>query len=178
MIQNDFLNPLFSLSPFVVALVILFWGFGTLALVAIRTKTVGSVLLANPAFIGDLLLLPCAGFLIAYFYRAVVHPVDIVTSPIWNYGVGFLALLLAAISVVRSDMISIWGVPHLTFYCFFAYIAISFVCKGLLQLILGTNEKFLWLVWVGVLILTSTHVILGLVFPKVFLPCPPKDTTL
>ncbi len=168
MTENDFLNPLFSLGPVAMALIVLFWGFGTLVLVAIQTKTVGSVLLANPAFIGDLLLLPFAGFLIAYFYRAVVNPVGIVTSPIWCYTVGVLALLLAAISVVRSDMISIWGVPHLTFYCFFAYIAISFVCKGLLQLILGTNEKFLWLVWVGVLILISVHVILGLIFPKVF----------
>lgn len=169
MTENDFLNPLFSLGPLVMALLVLFWGFGSLVLVAIRTTTLGSVLLENPAFmVGDLLLLPFAGFLITYFYRAVANAVDIVTSPRWSYGIGVLAVLLPAISAVRNDLISIWWVPHLTFYWFFAYMTISFLCKGFLQLILGTNEKFLWLVWVGVLMLTSVHGILGLVFPKVF----------
>jgi len=168
MTENDFLKPLFSSGPLVMAVLVLLWGFGSLVLVAIRTQTVGSVLLANLAFIGDLVLLPCAGFLITYFYRAVTNAVDVVTSPVWNYGAGVLAVLLAAMSAARNDLISIWWAPHLTFYWFFAYMTISFLCKGLLQLILGTNKKFLWSFWVGVLILTSVHGILGLVFPKVF----------
>jgi len=168
MTENDFLNPLFSLGPFIVAMVILFWGFGTLVLVAIKTKTVFSVLLANPAFIGDFLLLPVAGFLITYFYRSVTSSIDIIILPVWSYGILTIAVILTVVSVTRNELFSIWWLPHQTFYCFFAYLSISFLIKGLLQLIIGAGSKPLWLIWTGVLILVTSSGVLGLIFPKVF----------
>jgi len=166
--EKDFLDPLYSLGPYIVAIVILFWGFGTLLLVAIKTKTVFSVLLANPAFIGDLFLLPIAGFLITYFYRSVNNPIDIIILPVWSYVILTIAIILTVVSVTRNELFNIWWIPHQTFYCFFAYLTISFLIKGLLQLILVTSDKALWLVWASVLILVSASAILGIVFPKIF----------
>jgi len=172
MTQNDFLNPVFTLNPVLVAMLAWFWGFGSLVLVAVRTNAVSSALLRHPGFmIGDFFLIPLACLLMTYFYQTVDHPIPLVTSPKWNY-VAVLALVLASISAIRFDLVSLWWIPHLAFYWFMAYALITFLGKGLLQLVLAGEKSFPWLIWFGVLMAISIHEVLGVIFGPKSLPKP------
>ena len=149
-----------------------FWCFGSLVLVAVRTNAVSSVLLRHPGFmIGDFFLIPLACFLMTYFYQTIDHPVPLVMSPKWNY-VAILGLVLASISGIRFHLVSLWWIPHLTFYWFMAYALITFLAKGLLQLVVGGEKDSRWLIWLGVLIAICIHEMLPLIFGPKTLPKP------
>ena len=173
MTENDFLKPVFSLNPIVVALLIWFWGFGSLALIAIKTNSFGGVLLRHPGFIiGDFFLLPLAGLLIAYFYQHVSAPQRWVTSKVWIFGGAGAATILTVVSVVRNDLIYIWFVPHGTFYWFMAYVLITFFPRGLLQLVASKAERGLWPVWLAALLAVSGHFVIPMIFGPKILPKP------
>lgn len=127
MMGNDFLKPILLLNPIAVAFVIWFWGFGSLALIAIRTNTVTSILLKHPGFmVGDFLLLPITGLLVAYFYQHSGPAESIVTSKLWTIGGVTIATILTVVSIVRNDLVNIWFVPHGVFYWFMAYMLVTF----------------------------------------------------
>jgi len=131
-VENDFLKPILLLNPTLVAFLIWFWGFGSLALIAMRTDTVTSVLLKHPGFmVGDFFLLPITGLLVAHFYQHTGPAESIVTSKLWTIGGATAATILTVVSVVRNDLINIWFVPHGVFYWFMAYMLVIFFPKGL-----------------------------------------------
>lgn len=134
--QNDFLNPLFSLNPIIVALIVWFTGWGSLFLIAWKTNSISVVLLKHPGFmIGDFLLLPLAGFLITYFYQSVNSPMTFVTSMKFTYFAIIFAVICTMLSALRSIFITknyhgIWSLPHITFIWFMVYILASFISTG------------------------------------------------
>jgi hypothetical protein len=170
---NDILKPILSLNPIAVAFLICFWGFGSLALIAIRTNTLESVLLRHPGFIvGDFFLLPMTGLLIAYFYQHTNATGILATSKLWTIGGVILATILTSVSAVRNDLMNIWFIPHGTFYWFMAYMCATFFPKGLLILVMIGAEKWLWYVWCTALLTLSSHLILPMIFGSKVLPKP------
>ena len=170
---NDFLKPVLSLNPVAVALLIWFWGFGSLVLIAIRTNSLASVLLKHPGFmVGDFFLLPLTGLLIAYFYQHSGATATSVTSKLWTIGGATLATILTLISILRNDLINIWFIPHGAFYWFMAYICITFFPRGLLHLVVTGADKWLWFVWSAALLTVSSHLVLPLIFGPKILPKP------
>jgi len=174
MTQNDFLNPLFSLPPIVVALIIWFTGWGSLVLIAWRTNSVSTALLKHPGFmIGDFLLLPLAGFLITYFYQSVSNPVTSLASMKFTYFAIIFAVLCTMLATLGSIFITknyhgIWSVPHTIFIWFMVYILASFIPRGFFQLIHVPSTK-LWIVGLLVLFFAISHLALPLIFgPKTF----------
>lgn len=170
--QHDFLNPLFSLHPLVVALVILLTGWGSLFLIAWKTKTINTVLLGHPSFlIGDFLLLPLAGFLITYFYQSISNPSALVTTTNWNYlSVIFaiaITIVLATYSVITKSYNGVWSIPHTIFILFFVYILSNFLIRGLLT-ILPMPTLSLGLIYVAVVLVILAHIVIKLT--KVFGP--------
>lgn len=174
--RGDLLSKLFTLPPIVVALIILVWGWGNLFVVAISTHSLGSFL-THPAFmIGDLVMLPAAGFLITLFYQRVETPmhVAILFSKKWTCATLSVAFLLAlynayfSIFIWKSAPPDILMSPHFFFWWFFVYVLINFLARGFGQL-LYTTKYTLWLLYVGVIILVSVHLLLPTVFgPKTF----------
>lgn len=173
--QNDFLNPLFSLNPVLVALIIWIAGWGSLFLFALRTNSLSSFL-KHPGFMfGDFLMLPLAGFLITLFYQQITTPVSSVTSKNWTYITAIIALFLTALSAYRTLFVwktapaDIFLAPHLIFYFLFLYALINFLSKGLLQL-LPNSTSFLWILYLGVIVAISTHLTLPLIFGQKTFP--------
>ena len=71
LLTGDPLGRLISLHPILVALLFVALGWGTLLLIAWRLEVIASDFLRNPAFmVGDLVLLPLCGALIAAYYRS------------------------------------------------------------------------------------------------------------
>ncbi len=164
MTQNDFLNRLFSMNLFFVTLLTWFWGFGSLFVYAVRTDSVTTVLLRHPGImIGDFFLIPFSMFLITYFYQHVDNPVDLVVSNRWNYMI-LPAIFLTLVSAVRYDLLNIWFFPHSLFYCFMVYVLLNFFPKGLLQLVKGASEKYLWLIWFGIVLVLFVHELIPNIF--------------
>lgn len=170
MTQNDFLHQLLILPPFIVYLVILISGFGSLLLVAMRTKVVRSALLKNPAFIiGDAFLLPAAGGLITFFYQTVSNPVPATTLEVWHLITLAISLAVTTGFGIKLKFFNrryIWGLPHGIFHLFFTYLFITFVSKGFLQLVYGESNITLWVIWISVILAILIHHILGTFWPK------------
>ena len=174
MAQNDFFNPLFSISPFLFALIILIFGWGGLFLQAIKTKSL-STFLRHPAFmIGDLLILPIIGFLMSIFYRGIAIPVEELLSTKWNYFTAIISLGIVSFTFYRSIFIkrttsfNIFSLLHFFFAWFMAYIIITFFSKGLWQLLFGGGGLFLWILWLLVFVGVLSHISLGVLWPKKF----------
>lgn len=170
MTQNDFLAPLFSLHPLVVAAIVFAAGGGFLFLFAGRINFAKGFLRQPQFVVGDLLMLPLVGFLITFFYQRVDNPIDLVISTNWTYVTLLIALVLSALSAYRSFFviktmpINIFIFAHLIFYFFMAYILLSFFPKGMLQL-LSDSTPLLWIVYIGVVIATATHL---MILPAIF----------
>lgn len=174
MIQNDFLNPLFSMNPFIVAIIIWFTGWGSLFLIARKTNSITTNLLKHPGFmIGDFLLLPLAGFLITYFYQSVSNPTDSVMSVKFTYFAlifGFVYVVASTLGsiFVTNNLHGIWSIPHGIFIWLMAYILSGFISRGFFQLI-HVNNTTLWIIWIAVLFIGIVHVSFPLIFgPKTF----------
>lgn len=168
MISNDLLGFVLKLNSISFALLILVFGFGSLLLVAIRTKSFNESILKSPGImVGDIFLLPIAGFLITTFYQSIQNPLPILQSTWWNLLL-IIAAVLASISAYRFKHLNIWWLPHNVFYFLMAYIVITFLAKGLIQLVFSKEEFNLWLSWILAMILISVHQLLGVVFPKRF----------
>lgn len=169
MTQGDFLKPIFDLPPFLAALFIWFWGFGSLVLYGIKTKAIKSVFLRTPGIIiGDFFIIPALGFLITYFYQTIENPLVATLSPCWSAATCLIAMILAAMSAIRFNLVNRWFFPHIIFYWFMAYILLTFLTKGLHQLIFGELVSGLRVIWLLVLIGTLTHIIMGIIWSKKF----------
>lgn len=148
MTQNDFLHPLLSLPPIIVYLIVLTFGFGSLFFVAIRTKLVRNALIKNPAFmIGDVFLLHAAGGLITFFYQQVVHPIPMTTHPIWTTTTLLISLFITLAFGVKFKFLNkriMWWLPHGILHWLFTYLFLTFVTKGLFQLLYGESSIILW----------------------------------
>lgn len=171
MTQGDFLKPLFGLSPFLVALFIWLWGFGSLVIYGWRTKAIKNTVLRTPGIIiGDFFIIPALGFFIACFYQTIENPLVVTSSPCWSGVTCLIAMILTAISAIRFSLVNRWFFPHIVFYWFMAYILLTFLTKGLYQMIFGELASGLRIIWLLVLIGTLTHVTLGVVWSKKFPP--------
>lgn len=171
MTQNDFLGPLFSLSPFIVTLITWVWGFGSLLLYGYKTRSIKSVVFKSPGImIGDFFIVPGISFLITYFYQTVENPLPATASYWWPLAVGLIALVMAIVSAVRFNHVNLWFLPHSLFYWFVAHILLTFLSKGFYQLVFGREDPTLWLVLSLVLVGTLTHVSLGVIWRKEFPP--------
>lgn len=170
MAKNDFLYPLFSLPPFIVYLVVLIWGFGSILLLAIKTKAVKNILLKNPGFIvGDFFLLPAGGGLITFFYQSVSEPLLITTSHLWHLLSFAISLGITLGTGLRYKLIQtsyIIGLPHGLFHLFFTYLFLTFISKGFWQLIFGESSITLWIVWAAAIVTVLFHLLLGTIWPK------------
>ena len=174
MTQNDFINPLFSLNPILVAVIIWLTGWGYLFLFALRTNSLDTFL-RHPGFmIGDFLMLPLAGFLITFFYQQFTNPISLITSKNWTYIALVIGLSLAVLSAYRTLFVwktapvDILIIPHFFFYWFISYILINFFIKGLLQN-LSSSTPLSWLIYIGVILVVLVHLILPMIFdPKIF----------
>lgn len=178
MTQNDFLNPVLSLTPSLVAVIIWFAGWGSLFLIAWRTDSITSVLLKHPGFmVGDFVLLPLAGFLVAYFYQSADSVLDLMRSKKWDYFSIIFATLFTIVATSYSIFISkhyqgIWSIPHTIFIWFIIYILANFLSKGSYQLLYKPN-RYLWMIYIGVLIAISFHIIIKLsIFGAARFPMP------
>lgn len=172
--QNDFLNPLFSLHPILVALIIWVAGWGYLFLMALRTGEISALLKHPGNMIGDFLMLPLAGFLITLFYQSVGNPANIITSAKWMYVSLTISVFLTIFIVLGGIFITkskhtLWYVPHIVFSWVFAYIMINFLIKGVLQL-LSNSTLFLWSLYTGVIVSIAIHIIFMFIFgPKLII---------
>lgn len=174
--QNDFLDPLFSLNPFLVALIIWITGFGSLLLIAWRTNSITTILLKNLGFmIGDFIMLPLAGFLITLFYQQINSPVDFIISNNLTYPILVVALIITVLSgyatlfVWKTLPLDISVIPHGIFYFFMTYILLNFFIKGLLQLF-SSPTPFLWMLYIGVLFSIGMHLLVPMIYGRKYFP--------
>lgn len=169
MTQNDFLKFFFDLPPFVVALIVWVWGFGSLVLYGLKTKAIKNVVLRTPGIIiGDFFIIPALAFMVVYFYQAIQNPLPETSSFWWTLITCVVGLILAAISAIRFNLANRWFLPHILFYWFMVYIFLTFLTKGLYQLVLGGGTVSLWTVWTLVLVGVLIHLVLGVVWSKRF----------
>jgi len=173
---RDSLLALFTLRPIVVAGVILVTGWGSLLLIAWGTDSITEVFLKNPGFmIGDFLLLPFAGFLIARFYRQSAKFRIPLISKRWTYVAVLLATFVTIIGTLYSTLISgsyhgLWSVPHTLFIWVMTYMVASFLLNGFASL-RSRSKPSLWISYLGVLGAIAAHVTIklsvgGASFPK------------
>lgn len=165
--ENDIFWFLFKLHPLLVAVIVWLLGFGSLVLVAIKTKSLKESIVKNPGvMIGDFFLLPSVGFLIAYTYQSVQASTDLLSSPYWNL-ILIIALILVLISAIRFNHKSLWWLPHNFFYFLMSYVVLTFLLKGFFYLIAEGDSSRL-VTYAAVLVLVALHQLLGLLFLKRF----------
>lgn len=170
--MNNYLIYFYSLNPYLAAFFIFLFGFGTLLLVGIKTKTVKTILFKNPAIlIGDVLLLPLSGFLTT----TIVQKTDSLSvfnqSPIVSFTIAGIAILLTLFSALRFQLLHLWWIPHGVFYWFMSYLILDFVVMEIVVLITQTYDIVISLGLIFIVVLISLHLYLGKKFPKKF-PTP------
>lgn len=144
-------------TGFLVAVIIFVWGVGSLLLVAFKTDSFKSVFLKTPSIIvGDVFILPLIGALIGSAWHDS-NP-NFLSGHV-TYILLFLALLLAALSAIRNQLLNPWWLPHIFFYWFLAFVVLLFLATAF-----DARSMLWWLVLVGILI----HQLLGIVYPKKF----------
>ena len=168
MTQGDLLTPLLTSNPILLSLIIWLWGFGSLVLVGLKTKSIKSVVLKSPSIIiGDFFLLPTTSYFVVLGYQRVYEPHWLTTLPLWSAIMFVTALALAVFSRNRFGLTSIWWLPHTLFYWFMAYIVLTFLTKGFWQL---TKEASfdLFVIWLFVFLSVLIHQLLGVKWQKKF----------
>lgn len=105
-------------------------------LIAWHLDLVTNDFLRNPAFmVGDLVLLPLCGALIAGFYRSA--SLDLPDE--WGHRIAVGSAAIASIAAVATAVFSVsvtetyqglWSVPHTLFIWFFAYVFVSFLPRA------------------------------------------------
>ena len=172
MTQNDFLRFLLDRSPVVVALAVWAWGYGSLLLIAVKTDSIRT-LLRHPGFtIGDFFLLPLAAGLMTWFYHSVEDPVPVTQRAVFGYVMAVAAGVATFLSATRIGYFSPWLLPHLAFYWFMSYVALTFFAKGAVQLTSRNEAQLLWLLWGASLLAIIVHLLLGVIFGPKRLPQP------
>lgn len=168
MIQNDPIDFLFNLQPIMLAIIVWFWGLGSLLVVAYKTKSVTSVFLKNPGIIiGDGILLPLATFLIVASYQEIDNSVSATGSVYWNVITFIISLTLTLLSRKRFNLTNNWWLPHGLFYLFMSYVVITFLSKTIWQL-LNQPDNRLSFSFLIVLLAVIIHQALGIIWSKKF----------
>lgn len=136
LLTGDPLGWLISLHPILVALTFIALGWGSILIIAWRLNIVTSEFLRNPAFmVGDLVLLPLCGALIAAFYRSA----SLEMPSEWGARIAVGSAAIASISAGSTAAFSIfvtetyhgwWSVPHTLFIWLFAYAFVSFIPRA------------------------------------------------
>lgn len=160
--QNDFLNPIFSLDPIAVALII--WSINWVTLYPIAWKTKNTILFRNP--VGYFIMLPLSGFFITYFYQSIIHPISSVMSIEFTYFAIGTSLLFTITATAYSLFVTkryngVYSTPHTIAIFILSYILISFFSKGILQLVHETTAS-LYLPYLFVVFMMSAYIIFGL----------------
>ena len=135
------------------AALVFFWGVGSLLLIAIKTKSIKTMLLKKPSIIiGDFFILPLIGGLIGTSYQEKGLEANFFT---------WLALIvsftLTVISALRNKLTHPLWIPHLVFYWFMAFIILNYLSS------FKFNVSW-WLVLAGAIFHQSS----GIMFPKKF----------
>jgi len=139
-----------------------------LLLIAWHTQTITTNFLKSPGhMIGDLVLLPLAGFLITKFYHEVSDPTPSVGAKVHTYLAAILAISATTLATMYSVLVSnnyqgLWSAPHTIFILFLAYILINFLIKALTYLYSRSNSR-LWLNYFTVITAIAAHIALKLI---------------
>ena len=152
-----------------VALVIWASGWGSLLLIAWRTEAVTSVLLRSPGYmIGDFLMLPLAGFLIARYYRTHGSPHLLENAA----RATLLAISIATLATITLTLFSllisqhyhgVWSVPHTLFIWLIACILTGFFLRSTPRL--WSNRTWSsYFPYVSVVLALVVHISLKLAF--------------
>lgn len=173
--QNDFLNPLLSLHPAIAALIVWVTGYGSLLLLAAKTRSLKSFLKQPGFMVGDSLMMPAAALFITLFYQQVNQPLTLLVSINWTYVTASVALIVTAFSTYRTLYIwktapkDIFLAPHVIYYFFMAYALINFFGKGFLQL-LATPTVPLLLAYLGATVAAFIHFVVPMIYGKKMFP--------
>ena len=136
LLTGDPLGWLISLHPALVAFAFIVLGWGSILLIAWRLEVITSEFLRNPAFmVGDLVILPLCGALIAAFYRSA----SLEMPSEWGTRIAVGSAAIASIAAGATAVFSIfvtdtylgwWSAPHTLFIWLFAYVFVSFLPRA------------------------------------------------
>jgi len=165
--QNDFLNPIFSVNPLLLAVFVFLWGNGSLLIVAAKTKSIREVFFRSPSILlGDFFILPGIIFVVAWHYQNVLIS-DPFSSAVYFFFLLF-GFTLAGISAVRFKQVNRWYAAHIIFYWIIAYIVTAFIFKFGYMYVTGAISLQSALIPLVVLPAILIHVLLGVLYPKRF----------
>ena len=165
LLTGDPLGWLISLHPILVALIFIALGWGTLLLIAWQLDVVESDFLRRPVFIvGDMVLLPLCGALIAAYYRSASLEMPSEWGMRIAVGSGVLSGVAAGATAAFSILASgtyhgLWSVPHTIFIWFFAYTFISFLPRAFSDMIFYLSTRKVYHV-MAVVLLPVAHMTL------------------
>ena len=165
LLRGDPLRCLMNRHPLFVGAVFLVFGWGSLLLLAWRLEVITSSFLRNPAFmVGDLVLLPLCGAMMAAFYRASIRGMRLDLGRWIVVGSGLIATIAAgataAFSILLTDTYhGIWSVPHTLFIWFFAYTFVSFLPRAFILVSFGLSRQGLGRILFNIL-LPLAHIVL------------------
>ena len=165
LLAGDPLGWLISLHPIVVAFTFIALGWGSILLIAWRLDVITSEFLTNPAFmVGDLVLLPLCGTLIAAFYRSA----SLEMPSEWGTRIAIGSAVIAGIAAGATALFSIflsetyqgwWSAPHTLFIWFFAYVFISFLPRSISDMVFYLSSRKTYHV-MAVILLPVAHMTL------------------
>ena len=163
LLTGDPLRRVISLPPVLVAFVFIALGWGSLLLIAWRLDIVTSEFLRNPAFmVGDLVLLPLCGALIAAFYRSA----SLEMPSEWGARIAIGSAAIASISAGATAAFSVfvtetyhgwWSAPHTLFIWLFAYVFVSFLPRAFTDLMFYLSARKIYHV-MAVILLPVAHI--------------------
>ncbi len=165
LLAGDPLARIMGAHPLFVGTVFLVLGWGSLLLIAWRLEIITSDFLRNPAFmVGDLVLLPLAGALMAAFYRSASFQMPVQPGRVIALGSAILAAISAGATAAFSIFVSetyhgLWSVPHTLFIWLFAYTFISFLPRAFLDFRLKFKARQVCRL-VAVALLPTAHLML------------------
>lgn len=165
----EILNTFYTFNPYVSALLIFLFGFGSLLLVGVKTHTVKTVIFTNPAIlIGDIFLLPFIGFIITSFTQKTPTTFYSNQEPLLHFTVAVVALLLTIVAAWKFKLINPWWLPHGIFYWFMSYIILNFFLTQGILFVTNTYDILLSVSLLLVIVFLFFHFYLGKKFPKTF----------
>ncbi len=165
LLAGDPLGRLMVLHPLFVGVVFLAFGWGSLFLLAWRLDVITSDFLRNPAFmVGDLLLLPLCGALMASFYRSSEPGMQLDLRR-WIVATSAVAATIAAGATATFSIFvtetyhGIWSVPHTLFIWFFAYAFVSFLPRAFILVVFNLSSFGIFRL-MFIMILPMAHIML------------------
>lgn len=165
LLRGDPLRCVMTRHPLFIGAVFLVFGWGSLLLLAWQLDIITTSFLRNPAFmVGDLLLLPLCGVLMAAFYRASKRGmrldlgrwIVVVSALIATISAG----VTASISIFLTESYhGVWSVPHTLFIWFFAYTFVSFLPRAFILVAFGLSGQGLGRI-LFIILLPWAHIVL------------------